>query len=153
MGYRSQVAYRIGFPDRKILNEFIALVMMKGGLEKEALSECQIELPDNGRVDCFINYYAGDVKWYPSYADVQAHTWLYKYAVERFPNDCAYAFIRIGEDRDDIEEEDDGVMNDVHDSITQDMYTVTTIEMPFSHNYEPIGDALSIVEVIPDTKT
>ncbi len=82
MGYRSEVAYRIVFKDKQVLNEFIALVMMKGGLEAQALRECEVETLDNGRDECFVNFYAQDVKWYPSFPDVQAHTWLYEYAVD-----------------------------------------------------------------------
>jgi hypothetical protein len=71
MGYRSDVAYVIEFEDLQTLNEFIALVMVKGGEEKKALSECLI-LPK----DCRICYHADDVKWYESYTQVMAHTWL-----------------------------------------------------------------------------
>ena len=34
MGYRSEVAYRIVFSNKQVLNEFIALAMMKGEHEK-----------------------------------------------------------------------------------------------------------------------
>jgi hypothetical protein len=152
MGYRSNVAYRIAFENKTYLNEFIALVMVKGGEEKKALSECQIELPDNGRGECYVNYYGEDLKWYESFADVQAHTWLYEYAVERFEEHAAYKFLRIGEDPKDIDE-DEGGADLILEDLNDDMRINTTMDLPFLWSYEPIGDALSIVEVIPDAKT
>ena len=143
MGYRSDVAYVIEFEDLQTLNEFIALVMVKGGEEKKALSECLI-LPK----DCRICYHADDVKWYESYTQVMAHTWLYNYAVERFGEERAgYEFVRIGEDTDDIESESMGDIQ--HGSIAVNR----SLDLPFEYDYEPIGDALSIVEVEPDAKT
>jgi hypothetical protein len=142
MGYHSEVAYVIGFNTKEVLSEFIALVMLKGGEYRKALSECEIKIQDNGRPECYVNFYARDVKWYGSFPDVQAHTWLYKYAVERFPEECAYKFIRIGEESGDIEEDiDDDVMN-----LNDDFYTYTSIEIPFAHDYTPIGDNLRTLD-------
>lgn len=145
MGYRSNVAYRIAFENKKYLNEFIALVMMKGGEEKKALSECEIEVPDNDTDECYVNYYANDVKWYPSYVDVQAHTWLYKFAEERFEEHAAYKFLRTGEETADVEEEEGGA-DLILDDLNNDMRLVVSIEMPFMWEYTPIGDALGLVE-------
>lgn len=145
MGYRSEVAYRIVFKDKEVLNEFIALVMMKGGLEAQALRECEIEVLDNGRDECYVNFYAQDVKWYESFPDVAAHTWLYEYAVERFEDDSAYFFIRIGENSDDIEESEGG-SDDFIDYVRDDFYVTRSIELPFSHDYEPVGDNLRVIE-------
>jgi hypothetical protein len=144
MGYRSEVAYVIAFEDKTTLNEFISLVMLKGGAEAEALKECQIAVQDNGRKECFINFYADDVKWYDSYAEVEAHTWLYQYAVERFGNKCAYKFLRIGEEQGDIEDDhsDPSDKFDLH----QDFYTRAIMEIPFEPSYKPVGDALRVVE-------
>ena len=145
MGYRSEVAYRIVFTNKQVLNEFVALVMMKGGFEVEALRECEVEILDNGREECYVNYYAQDVKWYDSYPQVAAHTWLYNYAVERFEDDCAYSFIRIGEDSGDIEEEEGG-SDDLIDYVRDDFYVTRSIELPFSYDYEPVGDNLRVIE-------
>jgi hypothetical protein len=143
MGYRSEVAYRIVFRNKKVLNEFISLVMLKGGDEVIALKECDIELPDNGRAECYVNFWASDVKWYESYTDVQAHTWLYTYAIERFPEDCAYQFIRVGEEEGDVENEHGGV-GDMMDWAWEGFYTMTTIEIPFSYD-KGVGDALAVI--------
>ena len=152
MGYRSNVAYRIAFENKDYLNQFIALVMVKGGEEKKALSECEIELPDNGTDECYVNYYADDVKWYESYTDVQAHTWLYKFAAERFEEHAAYKFLRTGEETDDVEE-DEGGADLILDNLNNDMRIVTNMDLPFLWSYEPVGDALGLVEVEPDAKT
>ena len=144
MGYRSDVAYRIGFTNKEVLSQFIALVMMKGGLEAQALKECEIEFQDNGRDECFVNFFQSDVKWYDNYSDVKAHTWLYTFAVERFPDDCAYKFIRVGEDTSDVEDEEDG-SDDVIDDVRDGFYVVSSIELPFQHEYEPVGDALGVI--------
>ena len=144
MGYRSEVAYVIAFEDKPTLNEFISLVMLKGGAEAEALKECQIEVSE-GAFSCYrINFYAGDVKWYDSYPEVEAHTWLYQYAVERFEDNCAYRFLRIGEEQADIEDEHSDP-SDKFD-LYQDFYTRSTMEIPFDHRYEPVGDALRVIE-------
>jgi hypothetical protein len=144
MGYRSEVAYRIGFTDKEVLNEYIALVMLKGNEEVKALRECQIELPDNGSEECFINFYQRDVKWYDSFPDVQAHTWLYKFAKKRFPDNVSYKFLRVGEETGDIEDDCNDEVFDLQD----DFYTYTSMEIPFAHDYEPIGDKLGLLEPI-----
>lgn len=145
MGYRSEVAYSIHFEDKATLNEFIALVMMKGGHEKEALSECEIERKQYGEHPEFwsVNFYCLGVKWYEDYPEVKAHTWLYQYAVERWGDKTAYHFIRIGEEYGDIEDESDGEFDNF---IQDDFYPTQGMEIPFSHNYEPLGDKLSMVE-------
>jgi hypothetical protein len=141
MGYRSEVAYRIAFRNKKTLNEYIALVMMKGGNEVNALRECDIECSDEH--ECYVNFYACDVKWYDSFSEVQAHTWLYRFAVERFPEDCAYQTLRVGEEAGDIEDEHDGA-EDMCDYAWDGFYTKTIIELPFSYN-EGIGDKLGLI--------
>jgi hypothetical protein len=142
MGYRSEVAYRIGFRDKKILNEFIAKVMVLGGAECEALRECSIE--EDGDT-WFINFYASDVKWYEGYKEVDGHTHLYNLAIEWYPDDCAYQFLRVGESDDDSECENDGA-DDILDSVWDDFRIIRYIETPFSISYEPIGDKLGLIE-------
>jgi hypothetical protein len=142
MGYRSEVAYRIGFRDKTILNEFIAKVMVLGGHECEALRECSIE--EDGDT-WFINFYASDVKWYEGYEDVEGHTRMYKLAVEWYPDDCAYQFLRVGESDDDSQSDTDGA-DDITDCVWDDFRIIRYIETPFSISYEPIGDKLGLVE-------
>ena len=142
MGYRSEVAYRIGFRDKQILNEFIAKIMVLGGAELNALKECSIE--EDGD-HWFVNFYASDVKWYDGYTDVDGHTKLYNLAVEWYPEDCAYQFLRIGESDDDSQSDTDGA-DDLTDCVWDDFRIIRYIETPFSSNYEAIGDKLGLVE-------
>jgi hypothetical protein len=142
MGYRSEVAYRIGFRNKTILNEFIAKVMVLGGAEVNALKECSIE--EDGD-HWFVNFYASDVKWYDGYTDVDGHTKLYNLAVEWYPEDCAYQFLRIGESDDDSQSDTDGA-DDLTDCVWDDFRIIRYIETPFSSNYEAIGDKLGLVE-------
>jgi hypothetical protein len=142
MGYRSEVSYRIGFRNKTILNEFIAKVMVLGGHECEALKECSIE--EDGDT-WFVNFYASDVKWYEGYKDVDGHTHLYNLAVEWYPEDCAYQFLRVGESDDDSQSDTDGA-DDITDCVWDDFRIIRYIETPFSISYEPIGDKLGLVE-------
>lgn len=141
MGYRSEVAYRIGFRNTQVLDEFIAKVMVLGGAECEALKACELEKGGDGIV--FVNFYASDVKWYDGYTDVDAHTHLYNLAVEWYPEDCAYQFLRVGESDDDAQEDTDGA-DDILDCVWDDFRIVRYIEMNYNHNYEPIGDKLRV---------
>ena len=143
MGYRSEVSYRIGFRNTKTLNEFIAKVMVLGGAECDALRKCEIDTGGDGTM--FVNFYANDVKWYDGYTDVDGHTKLYNLAVEWYPDDCAYQFLRVGESDDDSQCENDGA-DDVLDYVWDDFRIVRYIETPFSSNYEPIGDKLGLIE-------
>jgi hypothetical protein len=142
MGYRSEVAYRIAFRDKKTINEFIAKVMVLGGFERKALEECLIE--ENGD-HWYVNFYASDVKWYDGYTDVDGHTKLYNLAVEWYPEDCAYQFLRIGESDDDSQSDTDGA-DDLTDCVWDDFRIIRYIETPFSSNYEAIGDKLGLLE-------
>ena len=137
MGYRSQVAYIIAFDeDSNAMGKFINYVM---GSEDEhmitALKECEVDFETNR-----INFYQSDVKWYESYDDVKGHTRLYELAANEetpfYPHAHA-RFVRIGEEQGDIQDDDFG-----DDPPYDDFYTVTTIELPFSTNYEPYGKVL-----------
>jgi hypothetical protein len=140
MGYRSEVAYQIVFKDKTTLNNFIARIMVLGGYERKALEECQIEVLDNGREECFINFYASDVKWYESYPEVQGHEKLRALALEWFdPDDVGISFIRIGEEIEDIVEEYEGELAD-----WTELRVNRSIDIPFSYD-EGIGDALGLI--------
>ena len=63
-----------------------------------------------------ISFYEDGLKWYDSYKDVQAHERLYEmmedyaeeYGSETMNNPVSCAFIRIGEEVDDVEERGSG---------------------------------------------
>lgn len=138
MGYRSEVAYTIRFDSKETLNEFIALVMAKGGYEVEALRECNIYVKDEPK-DYRVSFYADYVKWYDDYDDVKSHHWLMDFAEERFDSKVGYRFIRIGEDIEDIED----VYGGDNDLIDWDLTIQRNIELSF--NIKPIGEALSVI--------
>ena len=97
MGYRSDVAYIIRVKTIKT-KEFIALAKLKG--LGEALDECAVEAEGN-EVD--FSFYAGGVKWYESYEDVQMHEALLQFVGDEFNEHAGYRFIRIGEDDEDVD--------------------------------------------------
>ncbi len=100
MGYRSNVAYRITGPTDSVMRE-VALFLLKGDIPwvKEALEECTINKHEDGAILGFEGY----GKWYKGYEDVDAHEaiWDRFYSLES--DGFSGAFIRIGEDDDDVE--------------------------------------------------
>ena len=140
MGYRSDVAYRIMFTNKTVLNEFIALVMVKGGYVVKALKECEIE---KGYEDTYyVNFYQGDTKWYDDFPEVIGHHELIAFAVERFPDDAGYRFVRIGEEPDDVQEDEEGGIDMIP---YEDFYVRREISLPFSHRYNALGDTLALI--------
>jgi hypothetical protein len=85
------------------------------------------------------------MKWYDSFPDVQAHTWLYRFSAERFPNDTSYKFVRIGEDDND-NEVDEHYLDTAYPGAfryVDDLYIHKTINVSF-YDYDPIGDDLCV---------
>ena len=102
MGYRSDVAYVIKFESFEKRDAFVALMLAKNnGDITQAISEVKHDYKD----DPIIAFECDDVKWYPDYADVQAHEYLYKQAHELF--DADYRFLAVGEDGAETFEEAD----------------------------------------------
>jgi hypothetical protein len=123
MGYRSEVAYTIRFKDEASYRLFIAEAKAKPETagcfppnDGSAFDECSC---DDARFA--ITFHAEDVKWYPSYPEVQMHEHLIQQAedwvnseehvatksgaieVNLIAQRLGYIFIRIGEEADDIE--------------------------------------------------
>lgn len=93
MGYRSDIAYIISFPNNAELDAFVAqakVLSKQPAVEEDwgalgspswgdmesALDECSIKRKDDGKdyiETPFIGFRATDVKWYPSYPDVAGH--------------------------------------------------------------------------------
>lgn len=121
MGYRSDVAYVIKFESFEKRNEFVALMLAKNnGDITQAIGEVKHDYKDNP----IITFECTDVKWYPDYADVQAHEYLYKQAHELFGAD--YRFLTVGEDG---AEEFDEV--DEHGQLYEYISTVHRIDTNF----------------------
>ena len=105
MGYRSEVAYAIRFGSKADMDTFVGVQLVK---KDEHINEALKELEVTEDMDEFVLFFhADDVKWYPDYPDVGAHTRLYHEAVDMFDDAC-YLFLRCGEQSDDIEEDEGG---------------------------------------------
>ena len=120
MGYRSDVAYIIAFPSIKERDEYVALFRLGADeYQRRALDETNYEHSDRP----IITFREGDVKWYPSFEDVQAHVFLYEHAVEVNPR-ARYRFIAIGEDGQESYAEDGSDDIDLY----EDLYAVHRLE-------------------------
>jgi hypothetical protein len=114
MGYRSDVAYVIKFDDIQTRDAYVTLMLAnEDKLVREAIEECEY----NDAHDPIITFRQDDVKWYDSYADVQAHKFIFTNAYELEMG--SYRFIALGEDGAETfeaEEIHDG--HDLYDYIT-----------------------------------
>lgn len=107
MGYRSDVAYYISFKDKEQRDTFMGVLRERNN--KAISDELQyLKMVDN----CAIAAYFADTKWYDSYENVQAHNRIMELALEWFPDDAAYKFVRAGEDDDDNETRIEGANSD-----------------------------------------
>ena len=105
MGYRSDVAYTIRFVHEDDTNNKQSFYTFIAEAKVSAAALC-FTTPNTPswvfEVDekqYQINFYADHVKWYESFSDVQAHEALLALA-----SHIGYAFVRIGEESNDIEE-------------------------------------------------
>ena len=109
MGYRSEVSYIVRFKDSEDREAFINLLLVaKDAHTTQALKE--LSKLENDK----LFFHAEDVKWYDGYDDVKAHTQIYLQAVELFEG-AGYRYVRIGEEVEDIEIEEDGDYDDLWD--------------------------------------
>ena len=93
MGYRSDVAYVIKFDDIQTRDAYVTLMLAHADENvRIAIEECNY----NHTRDPIITFRADDVKWYPSYPDVHAHSFIYENAHELEMG--SYRFISLGED-------------------------------------------------------
>jgi len=70
--------------------------------------------------DCLLGYHADWVKWYDEYEDVKAHQQLLTDAIEVFNEDeeqTGYRFIRLGEEDDDNNVEEEGASDDLYEYV------------------------------------
>lgn len=105
MGYRSDV-HILFYADPREREVFPTIRLW--------FDEVYPDKPDGGpwltvdKGDDYIYVKYNDVKWYDSYADVQAvHKALEEFA-DTFPDTGCYEFVRIGESQTDIERTDFG---------------------------------------------
>ncbi len=133
MGYRSDVAYGIKVDkilwnddateeDKKISADGIFLLMLTEMQQDPIAERCfddtyyiNVHLTVN-KENKTIAFYEDGLKWYDSYADVKAHERLYQiaeeyaeqYGSETMNNPVSCAFVRVGEEIDDVEERGGG---------------------------------------------
>lgn len=133
MGYRSDVAYGVRVDEinlgenateleKSLSADGIFLLMLTEMQQDPIAGKCfddtydiNVHLTVN-KENRTISFYEDGLKWYDSYKDVQAHERLYEmmedyaeeYGSETMNNPVSCAFIRIGEEADDIEERGGG---------------------------------------------
>ena len=108
MGYRSDVAYVIKFNDIQTRDAYVTLMLAHDDPEvRKAIEECEY---DEER-DAIITFKETDVKWYPSFPEVQAHKFIYENANKLEMG--SYRFVAVGEDG--VEDEDMATIHDGHD--------------------------------------
>lgn len=136
MGYRSCVSYVVRFETHAERDEYVALILAKNDTNlTKALGQCYVPTSNEQLDDPVIFFSVVDWKWYSDYPEVKAHTMIYEWAKELYPEECDYRFLRIGEESDDIEEESSGGSLDEY----EDLYPVTTIESRYPAEY-PLFD-------------
>ena len=133
MGYRSEVAYGVRVDEvnlgenateeeKNLSADGIFLLMLTEMQGDEVAKKCfdsTNEINDYltiNKENRSIKFYADSLKWYDNYKDVKAHERLYEimeeyaeqYGSETMNNPVSCAFIRIGEETDDVEERGGG---------------------------------------------
>lgn len=133
MGYRSDVAYGVRVDEvnlgenateeeKNLSADGIFLLMLTEMQGDEVAKKCfdsTNEINDYltiNKENRTIKFYADSLKWYDNYKDVKAHERLYEimeeyaeqYGSETMNNPVSCAFIRIGEETDDVEERGGG---------------------------------------------
>ena len=102
MGYRSDVAYVIKFDELAQRDAFITLMHAKNDPHiNNALEEIKYRYSK----DPIITFFCESTKWYENYPDVAVHHKLMRDAVELYK--AEYRFVRVGEDADDIQTQQD----------------------------------------------
>ena len=93
MGYRSDVAIGMAFPDKDALVRFVTSARFKGDEHiNSELAEYGVTVYDSMAL-LHVNF--ADVKWYDNYPDVDAHQRLLALATDM---GAGTAFVRIGEE-------------------------------------------------------
>lgn len=127
MGYRSDVAYVIGFGSMDERSTFIELVKHKNEEDMvAALDECDCEDKDRP----LITFRCDDVKWYESYPIVKGHERLMRYSTEVFENTAGWRFVRVGEDNNDVEINEDGCTEIRVGDHCIELYEILNVERP-----------------------
>ena len=106
MGYHSDVRMVIRGPVQKILDGFAHLRLTGDDVMCSALDEWEVKAVAHSSAVAILGRGGVDWKWYESYPDVVAHNTIFHYfqdVAESIDSDVIGAFVRIGENDDDIE--------------------------------------------------
>lgn len=125
MGYRSDVAFTIRGKKELVLPKLVEY-RLSGDGAKEALGECRY-LEHDG--DIVITFRDTDTKWYETYPSVAALTGLFDLFADDEDVDDKFdcAFMRIGEESQDVEESMRG----------PDPYDLMSMNRSIEMEYEP----------------
>ena len=107
MGYRSDVVIAVAFKNREQMEEILAVYQMDEKVRKHRVMEQWKLCPEHKPP--YMVFERGDVKWYPSYDDVQAFGHIVSVCAEFEEHrgfEFASRFVRIGEDDNDTEVDD-----------------------------------------------
>jgi len=107
MGYYSDVAVGVGLPSREAATAFLTTVRLSNTISPEDLQEYRITVVSDEMV--VLHAYFEGVKWYDSYDSVKGHHALLGLAADQ---GYGTAFIRIGEEYNDVTIEIDGGSTD-----------------------------------------
>lgn len=114
MGYRSDVAAGIEFPNFKECLEFYALL-------KASSWDCLVPYakegmlsPMSGRDAAYLMFWFSDVKWYPEYDLPTAMREVLELA---YTKGYPYRFVRVGEEYDDEEIDEEGDVSALEEMI------------------------------------
>jgi len=128
MGYRSDVAYAIAFPNKDKRIRFMATAAL----------DPEIELKDFKLIDdTTVLFSYEQVKWYDGYDWVKAHVQLLEDAKAQ---SCGWQFLRVGEEAGDVEQDgDDGDCCEAPEliEISQSLY------ISYEGETYPIGESLT----------
>ena len=105
MGYRSDVYIAVAFDSKKNMDEVIAVYALNTNVEKHDLVNDWVIKDDN-----ILYFHVDNVKWYDDYEWVQGYKHMFEllkkfYEARGFSS--AYRLVRIGEEREDVEDESD----------------------------------------------
>lgn len=117
MGYRSEVTLGV---DKKLYQKYKSKVS-NPSLLREALEECEAIHESEG----YFLFCWSWVKWYPDYGDVRVVEELIDLIEEE--DEEGYGFIRVGEERDDIEVRGEIHLYDISTSTSINIYGDTKL--------------------------
>tara|TARA_R110000824_G_C15102588_1_gene666419 strand:+ start:129 stop:566 length:438 start_codon:yes stop_codon:yes gene_type:complete len=105
MGYRSDVYIAVAFDSKKRMDEVMAVYALNTDVQKYNLVNDWVIKDDN-----ILYFHVDNVKWYDDYEWVQGYKHMFEllkkfYEARGFSS--AYRLVRIGEEREDVEDESD----------------------------------------------